>query len=261
MKTLVAVVLGILAVATPATAQVASDPTMVQLRHAVSRLSAGDSAGALVEFQRVYDLSHSPIALAQMGLAESTLQQWAASEGHLRAALATRDNPWIERLRADLTSAYAEVLQHVGIPVETHEAPVVTAAPPAPVVVAVAPEAHASPPPEVHGHTAPLLTGAGAAIFLGAGFAGLAMRESVFARYNARCRGFGDPMPISGCYEASNSRDANGAAALAGVGFVAGGVLAIVTAVLAVQAPRRSGLALRCGDGPGDVGISCGGVL
>lgn len=46
------------------------------------------------------------------------------------------------------------------------------------------------------------------------------------------------------------------------VGFVGGGVFAAAGAVLLVTAPSsrsREGLAVRCGMGPGDVGVACGG--
>ena len=46
------------------------------------------------------------------------------------------------------------------------------------------------------------------------------------------------------------------------VGFVGGGLFAAAGAVLLVTAPRRAeGIALRCGVGPGDVGVSCAGVF
>jgi hypothetical protein len=102
----------------------------------------------------------------------------------------------------------------------------------------------------------PIVVGASAAVLLGLGFVGVAMRESVITGYNARCRGFGDPTPAAGCDEAMNSAGARGATVLATVGFVAGGLTAVVAAVLFVRTTRSR---IACGGGPGDVGVACGG--
>jgi hypothetical protein len=238
------------------------------LQRGVELRYRGDDAGALVEFQRAYDASHSPLALAQMGLAEQALGQWVPAEAHLRAALAIHGDNWIDGHREALSSAYAYLLSHIEpARVEPHAAlvdataPVTppSAEPPVAAPTAPLPEA---PAPETHALQIGL--GAGAVVFLGLGFAGIAVRESIVANYNRDCRGFGDPSPPIGCAQTTNLNNANGAAALAATGFVAGGALMLFTAVLFVrqshaERPRR--FALHCGGGPGDIGISCGGSL
>lgn len=60
-----------------------------------------------------------------------------------------------------------------------------------------------------------------------------------------------------GLYDSGNAMQT-----LSAVGFVAGGLFAAAGAVLLVTAPTSratEGLALRCGVGPGDVGLACGG--
>ncbi len=218
------------------------DSVTVQLRHGVELRAAGDDAGALAEFVRAYETSHGTLALAQMGLAEQALGQWDGAEIHLRLALASQGDEWIERHRDALASAYALVLPHA------HRAVL-----PAPAVAPVVTVSVVTPHRRL-----PLSLGAGAVASLGIGISGLVMREAVIAGYNSRCRGFGDPMPAPNCDEGTNSRAASGATALAATSFAVGSGLAIVSIILLVlpSAPRR--LALQCGGGPGDIGISCG---
>lgn len=261
----------IVAIATLVFSTLASAQSEPSLRHGVERLVAGDSEGALAEFQRVYDRTHSAVALAQMGMAERLLGRWVDAEDHLRAALAAQGDPWIEQQREALAAVYAIVRQRVEADVAI--APSAVRAP--------EPAADATPAPtparaverlviggrdryvrDEHRLRLPLAMGIGAATLLGVGFAGLAMRESVVMTYNSNCRGLGDPSPARGCDESMNANRANAAGALAGVGLITGGLLGIVAAVLAASSqPHSSGLALRCSGGPGDIGISCGGVL
>ncbi|MEI8256724.1 MAG: hypothetical protein WCJ30_13700, partial [Deltaproteobacteria bacterium] len=74
----------------------------------------GHDAEALDRFARAYAADHSPIALAQMGLAEQALGRWVESEAHVRGALASRGNAWIEQNRATIEEAYAVIRRHVG---------------------------------------------------------------------------------------------------------------------------------------------------
>lgn len=245
----------------------ASAQSEPSLRHGVERLVAGDSEGALAEFQQVYDRTHSAVALAQMGLAEQGLGRWVQAEAHIRAALLAQDDPWIEQQRDALTGAYTVIRQRIGesavpslgepLPVGPASMPVLTPR----AVERLTTERHDRHGRDEHRLRLPLVTGASAVLFLGVGFAGIAMRESVVTTYNRNCRGFGDPSPAIGCDESTNASRANAAGALAGAGLITGGLLGIVTAVLAASQSHHSGLALHCGGGPGDIGISCGGVL
>lgn len=99
-------------VASTAQGQSASSDSL--LREGVELRRQGRDADALATFARAYAVDHSPIALAQMGLAEQALGSWVASEAHVRGALAVHGNPWIEANRAAIEQAYTTISQHVG---------------------------------------------------------------------------------------------------------------------------------------------------
>lgn len=84
------------------------------VREGVELRRLGRDADALDRFSRAYAADHSPIALAQMGLAEQALGRWVASETHVRGALAVHDNPWIEQNRGAIEQAYAVIARHIG---------------------------------------------------------------------------------------------------------------------------------------------------
>ena len=68
---------------------------------------------ALAAFNRAYELSHSPQALAQIALAEAALGKWVAAEADLTRALVSED-AWIARQRPALQVAFAEIEGHLG---------------------------------------------------------------------------------------------------------------------------------------------------
>ena len=92
-----------LAWAAPAAAQ--ETPATALLREGIELRRAGRDAEALARFERAHAVEPSPRTLAQMGLAEQALGRWVRAEAHLRAALAPRDDAWIERNRAALDAA------------------------------------------------------------------------------------------------------------------------------------------------------------
>jgi hypothetical protein len=69
-----------------------------------------------LHFKKVHAEHPSARTLAQMGLAEGSLQRWVDAEGHLTAALAAHGTPWIEnrRNREALEQALAAVRGHIG---------------------------------------------------------------------------------------------------------------------------------------------------
>src|SRR5690606_27678118 len=70
-------------------------------------------AEALALFQRAYERSRSPRALAQVALARQALGRWFEAERALMEALAAEDDPWIAS-RADLLrSALASIREHL----------------------------------------------------------------------------------------------------------------------------------------------------
>jgi len=84
------------------------------VREGVELRRLGRDTDALDRFSRAYAADRSPIALAQMGLAEQALGHWVASETHVRGALAVHDNPWIEQNRSAIEQAYAVIARHIG---------------------------------------------------------------------------------------------------------------------------------------------------
>ena len=71
----------------------------------------GDHAGALREFQAAHEKDPSGRTLAQMGIAEATLQRWVDAENHLSQALESTI-PWIEKNRATLEQTLQTVRTH-----------------------------------------------------------------------------------------------------------------------------------------------------
>lgn len=63
---------------------------------------------ALGSFQRSYDQSHCPRALAQIASAERGLKRWADAFTHLRSALESTD-PWIEENRSVFEPELAKI--------------------------------------------------------------------------------------------------------------------------------------------------------
>ncbi|HET6148915.1 MAG TPA: PEGA domain-containing protein [Polyangia bacterium] len=75
----------------------------------------GDDAAALKRFREAYELTRSPRALAQMGLAEQALGSWSAADQALRAALESASDPWIGKHRVVLEQALATINRHLGM--------------------------------------------------------------------------------------------------------------------------------------------------
>ncbi len=74
----------------------------------------GKDDQALALFRRADALAPSPRTRAQVALAEQALGIWVPAEAHLSAALAAKDDAWIEKNRVALTQALEVVRQHVG---------------------------------------------------------------------------------------------------------------------------------------------------
>ena len=71
----------------------------------------GDHAGALRDFQAAHEKEPSGRTLAQMGIAEATLQRWVDAENHLSQALESTI-PWVEKNRATLEQTLQTVRTH-----------------------------------------------------------------------------------------------------------------------------------------------------
>lgn len=100
------------AIATDARAGATSAENAIQRGVELRREHKDDEA--LAEFQRAYSIEPTARALAQIALAEASLEQWATAEADLLRALAAHDD-WIERQREALQLGLSEIQSHLGL--------------------------------------------------------------------------------------------------------------------------------------------------
>lgn len=106
----------------PGTAAAADEDPNQMLAEGVLLRKRGQNEEAAKLFQRAYQLTNSPRAVAHLGTAEYDLQRWLEAEVHLTEALRARNDPWIDERRAaikqtlDWTRAKLGWLQIVGRP-------------------------------------------------------------------------------------------------------------------------------------------------
>lgn len=74
------------------------------IEQGIAQRKAGNDRAALQSFQRAFELSGSPRALAQLALAEQAMGRWLDAHEHLATAL-NRDDPWILERSAELRAA------------------------------------------------------------------------------------------------------------------------------------------------------------
>ena len=102
----------VLAVLLSSTVRAAEPETADQLvAKGVELRKKGDHAGALREFQAAHSKEPSGRTLAQMGIAEATLQRWTDADDHLAQALDSA-GPWVEKNRATLEQTLQTVRTH-----------------------------------------------------------------------------------------------------------------------------------------------------
>lgn len=115
------VVLTLLLSASGAAAQdVAADALLEQ---GLALRERGEHARALVYFQRAYEITPSPRALAQIALANQALHQWLVAYRKLTEALTHTNDPWIRTRRQALETALTSAQAHVGFVVVTGGVP------------------------------------------------------------------------------------------------------------------------------------------
>jgi hypothetical protein len=87
------------------------------IEQGVALRQKGQNQEALDVFQKAHALAPSGRTLAQIGVAEATLQRWLDAETHLSAALDSHDTPWIQNTknRAALEKSLALVRTHIGL--------------------------------------------------------------------------------------------------------------------------------------------------
>lgn len=94
---------------------VAADQTEDELnRQGVEARKREDDSAALEYFRKAYALHHSPRGAAQMGLAEIALGRWADAETHLQEALASPNDPWIQKNHQVLRASLERVQDQFG---------------------------------------------------------------------------------------------------------------------------------------------------
>lgn len=105
--------LGLLGVATSASAQDADDVDFLA-RRAADRCRRGEYERALELFRQALDHGRTARALGEMGACELRVARWTEAEAHLRDALEMGDDPWLRRHRAEAAGWLAEAQSHVG---------------------------------------------------------------------------------------------------------------------------------------------------
>ncbi len=95
-------------------AAASADPAEQHLKRGVRLLARDKDKEALDEFRAAYDISSSPKAAVQMGLAESSLKLWLDAEKHLSEALAAEDDDWVRQSRTVIEKQLAVVREHLG---------------------------------------------------------------------------------------------------------------------------------------------------
>jgi hypothetical protein len=84
------------------------------IRHGIELRKRLDDDSAVREFQKAYDLVHTPRAAAQLGLGEQALGRWEDAARHISEALGATDDPWVAKNREQLQQSLATVQTHVG---------------------------------------------------------------------------------------------------------------------------------------------------
>lgn len=91
-----------------------SDDVEAALLRGVEFRKQGEDEKALREFMQAYEISRSPRALAQMGLAEQALGRWVDAEVHLTGALDATWDAWIQKNRGALKTSADIVATRLG---------------------------------------------------------------------------------------------------------------------------------------------------
>ena len=84
------------------------------IRHGVELRRTHDDDSAQREFQKAYDLVHTPRAAGQLGLAEQALGRWEDAERHVSEAIHAPADPWVIKNRAALDQALNTIQAHLG---------------------------------------------------------------------------------------------------------------------------------------------------
>jgi len=109
-----AVLVLVTAIARPAAAGDDASAADKLIHRGVELRRVHDDDGAQREFQKAYDLVHTPRAAGQLGLAEQALGRWEDAETHLSEAIRAAGDSWVAKNRAVLDQALVTIQAHLG---------------------------------------------------------------------------------------------------------------------------------------------------
>jgi hypothetical protein len=103
----------------PSDSASAPDPTPAQqadawVDEALQLRRMGDDLSALGRLNQAMALHPSPRVVAQVAMAEQALGRWADAEKHVLQALASADDPWIQKRRAILEEVLQTIRKRLG---------------------------------------------------------------------------------------------------------------------------------------------------
>jgi hypothetical protein len=84
------------------------------IKQGVELRREGKDQEALAQFRQAFDVTPTPRALAQIGLAEQALGRWVEAEAHVTKALEAAQDPWIAKYRDTLSQSRARIAEHLG---------------------------------------------------------------------------------------------------------------------------------------------------
>jgi hypothetical protein len=102
------------ALATPAGVDAQTTEVDALLRRGLSMRRDGHDAEAYQAFEAAWNVSRSPRARAQMGLAAQALGRWADADRFVREALAVSGDGWVSERRAVLERSLSDIDAHLG---------------------------------------------------------------------------------------------------------------------------------------------------
>jgi hypothetical protein len=240
---------------------------------------SGDHESARQRFERASALCPTARVQARMAITLMALERWTEASLWMNQALAWRDDPWVSAHRAGLEEHQRVIARHADVaiaspPVAVEPAP---RSEPPPVRVEHARVPVVSPtiappaePPPAHlprsrsSRTSWLVLGglsAGlAAVGLGVGAWATAERFRRRDDYDLACPEGYAPTLRESCEAQRASVEDTSVVAPQVAGFVAAGALAITSVVFFAAAPSADAHAqanVRCGPGPGTLGVGC----
>ncbi len=101
-------------IANPTRAHAQTGDVEEMIRRGLAMRRDGHDQEAFETFEAAFNLSHTPRARAQMGLAAQALGRWADADRFVREALAATGDPWVVERRAVLERSLAAIDSHLG---------------------------------------------------------------------------------------------------------------------------------------------------